>query len=199
MSQKPWHERAPEDFSRVTNPDRLRPLHQHALDLIARLEATHHARRSEAFELLPGIMQPFEYARPPVTLTPVSPDATRVAIAFTTFPSLVVRYGHWHSQPFPSCGCDGCAKDAAGEASRLDAIVEKVVVGRFVEELRLPRFGDAHLIRAFAAGESSGEWSSEGWTTLPRAIARALAGTGPRRVQWQPWPRRHAGSHERVG
>ncbi len=194
ISQKPWHEPAPESYSRVTNPERFRPLHQHALELLARLEATHDVRRSDAFDLLPGVMQPFDYARPPVTLTPVAPDATRVAIAFTTFPSLVIRYGCWHAQPFPSCGCDACAEDAAGEASRLDEILENVVAGRFSEELHIPLFGDARLIHAFSRGQSSAEWSSQGWTTLPRAVARALAGPGPRRVQWQPWPRRHVGS-----
>ena len=190
VSQKQWHEPAPEDYSRVTNPERFWPLHQHALDLLAQLEATYDVTRSEAFALIPGIMRPFEYARPSVTLTPVAPDAAPVAIAFTTFPSLVVRCGRWHSQPFPSCGCDACAEDAAGEAERLEGILGKVVAGRFSEELRIPLFGDARLMHAFPSGPPSVEWSGEGWTTLPRAVARSLAGSGPRRVQWQPWPRR---------
>jgi hypothetical protein len=189
-SDKPWHEPAPEAYSRVTNPERFRPLHQHALDLLARLEATYDVRRSDVFDLLPGIMQPLEYARAPVTLTPATPGAAPVAVAFTTFPSLVVRYGRWHSQPFPSCGCDACAEDAGGEAERLDAILGKVVAGRFSEELRIPVFGDARLIHAFPSGQPSAEWSGEGWTTLPRAVARALAGAGPRRVRWQQWLRR---------
>jgi hypothetical protein len=190
VSQGQWHEPAPEDYSRVTNPERFRPLHQHALDLLARLEVTYDVTRSDAFDLLPGIMQPFEYARPPVTLTPAAQGAAPVAILFTTFPSLVVRYGRWHAQPFPSCGCDACAEDAAGEAERLEEILGKVVAGRFSEELRIPFFGDARLSHAFSSGEPSAEWRGEGWTTLRRAVARALAGPGPRRVQWQPWPRR---------
>jgi hypothetical protein len=185
-----WREPAPEEYSRVTNPERFRPLHQYALDLLARLETTYDVTRSDAFDLVTGIMQPFEYARPPVTLAPAARGAAPVAIAFTTFPSLVVRYGRWHSQPFPSCGCDACAEDAAGEAQRLEGILGKVAAGRFSEELRIPLFGDARLMHAFPSGGLSAEWSSEGGTTLPRAVARALAGGGPQRVQWQPWPLR---------
>jgi hypothetical protein len=185
-----------EEYSRVTNPERFRPLHRHALDLLARLEAIYDVHQREAFELVPVIMQPFEYARPPVTLTPGAPDAAPIAIAFTTFPSLIVRCGRWHAQPFPACGCDACAEDAVGEADRLEAIVGKVVAGQFAEELRIPLFGAARLAHTFLGGHPSEGWSGDGWTTIPRAVARALAGPGPRRVQWQPWP--HRGRQARV-
>lgn len=190
VPQKPWREPAPEEYSRVTNPERFRPLHQHALDLLARLEATYEVTRSDAFDLLPGIMQPFEYARPPVTLTPAAPGAAPVAVAFTTFPSLVVRYGRWHGQGFPSCGCDACDEGADDEAERLDDVLGKVVAGRFAEELRIPLFGDARLYQRLGDGTIREGVSVDGWTTLPRAVARVLAGPSSRRVEWQPWPRR---------
>jgi hypothetical protein len=190
VMQRSSHEPRPAEYSRVTNPERFRPLHQRALGLLARLEATYDVERSEAFGLVPGMMQPFEYARAPVTLTPVAPDAAPIAIAFTNFPSLIVRYGRWHAQSFPSCGCDACAEDAVAEAERLDAIVAKVVAGQFAEALRIPLLGDARLAHAFRGSHSGEGWAGEGWTTIARAVARALAGHGPRRVQWQPWPPR---------
>ena len=190
IPQKPWRQPAPEEYSRVTNAERFRPLHQHALDLLARLEATYDVTRSETFELLPSLTQPFEYARPPVTLTPTIPGAAPVAVAFTAFPSLVVRYGRWHAQPLPSCGCDACDEGAADQAEHLDDVLGKVVAGLFAEEVRIPLFGDARLHRRFGDGTSREGVGGEGWTTLPRAVARALAGSGPRRAQWEPWPRR---------
>src|SRR5215207_9382292 len=162
VTQGSSHQPRPEEYSRVTNPERFRPLHRHALDLLAQLEASYDVRRSEAFELAPAIMQPFEHARPPVTLTPIASDAAPIAIAFTTFPSLIVRYGHWHAQPFPACGCDACAEDAAGQAQCLDALVEAVVAGQLSEELRIPLFGDARLVHAFHCGHQGESRTSEG-------------------------------------
>jgi hypothetical protein len=184
-----WREPAPEEYSRVTNPERFRPLHRHALDLLARLEAAYVVTRSEAFALLPGLMQPFEHARPPVTLTPAAPGAAPVAVAFAPFPGLVVRYGRWHLLQLPSCGCDACGEDAADQAERLDDVLGKVVAGLFAEELRIPLFGDARLHGRFGDGTPR-DGIGDGWTTIPRAVARQLAGSGPRRLQWRPWPRR---------
>jgi hypothetical protein len=179
-----------EAYSRVTNPERFRVLHEHADGLLARLRADHDVAVSARFELLPVLMQPFEHARRPVTLTPVAADAAPLSVAFTTFPSLLVRYGRWHVAAFPSCGCDACDEDAAGEGERLDDLVGSVVAGRFEEELRIPWLGDARLYGRFGDDPSRGRSSGDGWTTLPRGVARAIAGAGPRRVRWQAWPPR---------
>ncbi|HLL48502.1 MAG TPA: DUF6226 family protein [Longimicrobiaceae bacterium] len=177
----------PEAYSRVTDPERFRPLHRLALDLLDRLDAEYHVSRTEAFEPGPG-MTAFEHARHPVTLTPVDPAAAPVAIAFTPFPSLIVRFGRWIAEPFPSCGCDACAETAEGEGARLEALVHEVVAGRFREELSIPWLGDARLSWSFGDVGVAGHRS--GWTGLPRAQAVALRGRGPRSVQWSPWPRR---------
>jgi hypothetical protein len=185
-----WRGPPPEAYSRVTNSERFRPLHAHALGRLADLQATYDVAASEGFELLPGIMQPFEHARPPVTLRPGAPGAAPVAVAFTTFPSLLVRCGRWHSAAFPSCGCDACGEDAADQAERLDALVDRVVAGLFAEELRIPFFGDARLSARFGDGTPREGMNGESWAMLPRAYARRLAGRGRHAVWWQPWPRR---------
>jgi hypothetical protein len=193
MSESDWHSEAPtpEAYSRVTNPERFRPLHTLALALVDRLTADYDVARTDAFALLPG-MQSFEHARAPVTLTPLAPDAAPVAIAFTTFPSLIVRYGRWLADPFPACGCDACGETAAGEGERLEGLLRAVAAGHFREELTIPVFGEARL--RWALGDIASHAGHSGWRTLPRGQARTLRSGGPRRVQWQPWPRRGLGA-----
>ena len=193
MSESNWHREAarPEAYSRVTNPERFRPLHTLALALVDGLTADYDLARTGAFALLPG-MQSFAHARAPVTLTPVAPDAAPVAIAFTTFPSLIVRYGRWLADPFPACGCDACGETAAGERERLEDLLRAVVTGHFREELTIPLLGEARL--HWALGDVPTHAGHSGWRTLPRGEARALRSGGPRRVQWQPWPRRRRGA-----
>ena len=177
----------PEAYSRVTNPGRFRPLHAFALEMADRLAAGYDVARTEAFAPPPGVA-PFEHARPPVTLTPSTPAAAPVAIAFTTFPGVIVRYGRWLAEPFPSCGCDACGETAGGEGARLEELLGDVVAGRFTEELTIPLLGEARLRWTLGGGGHR----SAGMRRLPRARARTLRGAGPRRVRWQPWPPRMA-------
>jgi hypothetical protein len=162
----------------------------HTLDVLARLQAVYDVAARAAFELLPGAMQPFEHARPPVTLTPAEPGAAPLAVAFTTFPSLLVRAGRWYRTSFPVCGCDACGGSAAEEACRLDELVGHVVAGCFAEEVRLPLVGGARLSYAFGSTAAPEGSRAAGWSAISRDLARTLVGGGARRVEWQPWPRR---------
>ena len=116
-------------------------------------------------------MQPFEQVRPPVTLTPAAPGAAPVAVAFTPFPSLMVRCGRWLAMSLPSCGCDACGEDAADQADRLDQVLDRVVAGMFAEEVRIPLFGEARLYSRFGDGTPREGLNGEQWTTLPQAVA----------------------------
>ena len=49
----------PEEYSRITNPERLRPLHSRAERLLERLQRDHDVTRRETFDMLPG-MTPFD-------------------------------------------------------------------------------------------------------------------------------------------
>lgn len=180
----------PEEYSRVTNPERFRPLVDHALALCARLRATYDVVESATFDLLPDMRQPFPHARPPVTLTPASSSAAPIGFAFTGFPSVVLRFGRWHAQEFPWCGCDACNANATDEARRLDAYVKTVVDGRYAEELRRRWFRSARLYQRFTQGDATEGPFGGGWSTIRRETARALRGSG--RIEWQPWPRRDA-------
>jgi hypothetical protein len=182
----------------VTGPERFRPVHGYALDALARLQAVYDVAASAAFELLLGAMQPFEHARAPVTLTPAVPGAAPLSVAFTTFPSLLVRAGRWYGTSFPVCGCDACGGGAAEEVRRLDELVGHVVAGHLDEEVRLPIFGEARLSCAFGTRAARDSSRAAVWSVIPRDIARTLIGRGPRRVAWQPWPRRSPHGTESV-
>ncbi len=193
MNESQWHRAVPtpEAYSRVTNPERFLSLHAFALGLLDRLTLEYDVARTDAFTLMPN-MTPFEQARTPVTLTPVAPDAAPVAIAFSTFPSLVVRYGKWSAMAFPNCGCDACAATALREGEQLEQLLGDVVAGRFREELQIPLFGRANVHWSFGDMTRAGHLS-EGGQGLSRDQARILHTGGPRRMHWQPWPRRDGG------
>ena len=178
-----------EAYSRVTDPERFRPLHTRALNLLEDLWAEYDVSRDASFELLPD-MTPFEHARPPVALTPTLPMAAPVAVAFTTFPSLLVRFGRWQGESFPSCGCDACRETADGESERFERLLDDVVAGRFREELKIPLLREPRL--RWWLGESSARAHSRnsGFRLLSWSHAQALRSAGSGMIQWQPWPRR---------
>jgi Family of unknown function (DUF6226) len=178
----------PEAYSRVTNPERFLSLHTFALALLDRLVLDYEVLNTDAFTLTPN-MTPFEQPHPPVTLTPIASGAAPVAIAFTTFPSLVVRYGKWSAMAFPDCGCDACAATAEREGERLQQLVGDVVAGRFREKLHIPLFGSASVHWSFGDTARAGHLT-EGGQNMSRDQARMLNAGGPRRIHWQPWPRR---------
>jgi Family of unknown function (DUF6226) len=184
----PAPETDPEAYSRVTNPERFLSLHTFALGLLDRLTLEYDVIRTEAFTLTPN-MTPFEQPHPPVTLTPNASQAAPIAIAFTTFPSLVVHYGKWLAEGFPACGCDACAATAEREEERLEVLVGDVVAGRFREELRMPLFGRPAIHWSFGEIARAGHLS-EGREYMSRDDARILHTGGPRRMLWRPWPRR---------
>lgn len=177
----------PEAYSRVSDPERFRPLHATALALLDRLTAEYDVRRTAEFELTAG-MRPFPHARPPVRLAPALAGAAPIAIAFSPQPSLAVRYGRWRSEPFPSCACDACAETAEEEGERLRRTIEHVVAGRFREWITLPFIGKATM--GYSLGDEGGAQRSGGWSRIPRVQARTLLAGGPREIRWLPWPRR---------
>jgi uncharacterized protein DUF6226 len=180
-----------EAYSRVTNAGRFRALHPIALDLLQRLAAEYDVSRSADFDLLPG-MEPFEHARPPVRLTPAGVTGAPIAIAFTTFPGLLVRCGRWLVESFPSCGCDACGEMAEAEGERLQRLLDDVVAGRFREEITIPLLGRARLAWALGGGAAAATRSA--WSVVSRRRARALVVDGAREVQWHPWVRRLHGT-----
>ena len=79
MRTRKWGpEGPPEDaYSSVANPERFRPLHELALNLIARLEAEFDVDRMECYGLDKQMEESPELARPSIKLTPSGDSAHR--------------------------------------------------------------------------------------------------------------------------
>ena len=178
----------PEAYSRVTNPDRFRPLHGFAERLLRSLEADFDVARDEGFGLDPEL-HGNDSARPTVRLVPRSPDAGALTIAFTWFPGLMVRLGHWFVEPVPVCGCDACDETAEERQDRLEQLVTSLTAGGFSESIELGLWGDGWLTDEMPR--------SSGRSRISRTRARALIAraSGRRRFDYGPWPReRSAGT-----
>jgi hypothetical protein len=138
----------PEAYSRFTDPERFRPLHNVALRLLEQLQVAFNVERFEGYGL-DSELEAGYLARPGVRLVPRGPKAAPLAIAFTTFPGLRVRVGLWRTDAFPASGCEACAETANDEATRLAELVDHVTVGRFREGISLSLAGDGWLESEF--------------------------------------------------
>ncbi len=108
------------------------------LVIIGRLENDFEVERTERRGLDEELEKGQNLARPDVALTPNDSDAAPIAVAFTTFPGLHVRFGRWYIEPFPDCGCDACDESTGDEIERLGDMVDDVTAGRFRETIEIP-------------------------------------------------------------
>ena len=182
----------PEAYSRVTDPERFRPLHDFALTLLDALHRAFEVERDEGYGLDPEMERlARDLARPSIRLVPADRRAAPLTIVFTAFPGLVVRAGEWCTDVFPSCGCDACAETAAAESPRLREMTDDVVAGRFRETISLPLMGSAWEEWEFWT--SSGSPRRRSRTRLERDQARRMVHrAGRSAVEWMAWPRRRA-------
>ena len=93
-----------DEYRRVTNPGRFVVLHEAAERLLDELTEQFTVERREAKEPLGGTGDLVRTVR----LIPRMPAAAPLAVAFTDFPSVVLRLGRWFGDSLPSCGCDAC-------------------------------------------------------------------------------------------
>ena len=184
----------PEAYSRVTNPERFRPLHTAMQEMIGRLENDFEVDRTEGYGLDEELERRLELADPCVRLSPRDTDSAPITVAFTTFPGLHLRFGRWYKEPFPGCGCDACDESAEGEIERLNEMVDAVTAGGFSEAIRIP------LISFRRSGWReykfrSSVLRSSGGSRIDGPTAHQMSG-GRRRLDldWKPWPRRQTAS-----
>ena len=176
----------PAAYSRVSDAERFRPLHDVALGMLRRIEATFSVERFEGYGL-DGELERRDLGRPTIKLVPRDTRAAPLAIAFSVFPGLFLRVGYWTIDAFPGCGCDACAETADGEARRLAGLVDDVTAGRFLEEVRLPRLGSGWWQSELGA---PGHHHSTRRARVGRARAREMLDAAGRSSNaWAPWPR----------
>jgi len=112
-------------YERVTNPERFRPVHGAADALVTRLESDYQVERNG------GDDAGYEGVTRQVELVP-SVGAPLV-VRWNDFPGISVRYGRWHDEHFPQCGCDACDEQPEELIRDLERKIAAVVRGRFTE------------------------------------------------------------------
>jgi hypothetical protein len=164
----------PDAYSRVTNPERYRPLHAAADALVAELVATFVVAVDHAPDVVPEYFDRVDLTRC-VALTPEGGGAP-IVVGWTAFPGVVIAHGWWSYEPFPGCGCDACDEDPAELVRMMHQRVADITAGQFQESLTL----DLRQCHEFP--------NSSGWTQLmpDQVPAGAVPGT---RSDWQPWRR----------
>jgi len=176
----------PEAYSRVSDPERFRPLHNVALRLVEQLETAFNLERLEGYGL-DRELEVGNLAHPSVRLTPQDPKAAPLTIAFTTFPGLRVRVGRWRTDAFPACGCDACDETANDEATWLTELIDDITAGRFREEMSLTAADGWWLESHFWSPQH--RYSNR--LRVDGVRAREMLAGGERlSIEWGPWPRR---------
>ena len=171
----------PEDaYSRVTDPERFRPLHDWALEAVERLQANYEVTRDEG-EGMDTELERSQLSSPTLRLTPLQDTCAPVTIAFNDFPGLAVRYGRWATEWFPTSGCDACDEMPDEEFERFTELLSDVVAGRFREALR---GGDRWSTKEFWSVDHR---SGGGGSRVPREEgAQILNGSEETVLEWMP-------------
>ena len=193
------HQDPPEEaYGRGTDAERFRPLHSATLQLMGRLEADFDVERVEGYGLDEELESRVGLARASVRLSPVDPEAAPITVVFSDFPGLRVRFGRWHIEPVPDCGCDACGGSAEEEIGQLTEMVDVVTAGGFREAVQcplVPAIGNGWLEVKFR----SSVYKRSGRSRIDGTLACRMSG-GRRRLEldWKPWPRREAQGGQRV-
>ena len=189
MGRFDWGMEGPpkEAYSRVTEPERFMPMHDWALEVVARLEQEYEVARDEG-EGIDTELESRSLSRPTIKLTPLPVSCAPITIVFNDFPGLAVRVGRWGTDWFPSCGCDACDEMPDEEFERFAELLEDAVAGRFRESLRLGPDGEGW---SQMEHWSAGGFSSSGGSRLTREEAvQALNGHSEFMAEWLPWLKR---------
>ena len=173
-----------EAYSRVTEPERFAPLHDWALETVARLERDYAVTRVDGAGL-DHELERSQISRPSIKLTPPQDSGAPITIVFTDFPSLAVPAGRWFTDYFPSCGCDACDEMPEGAFQEFAELLDCVVTAGFRESLYLSRRSDGWITREFR----SPEYHRSGKSRISRDRALTiLDGEDNILLEWKPWP-----------
>jgi hypothetical protein len=177
----------PEAYGRVTDAARFAPLHAVADALVEELASAYDVRVETGTDLDEAEYAAGADVERVVSLVPVNADASPLRFVFTRFPGVVLGFGRWSSESFPSCGCDACDEDPDELARELTARCRAVVAGHLRESLR-------GGIKPWLTTEfATGTWASRSGHVVSRQRYRALGGRATH--EWRPW---RPASHVRV-
>jgi hypothetical protein len=157
----------PEEYGRVTNPERFAVLHDVVDRLVGGLCDEFDVERDDDPPLL---RTPPDTVVRAVRLVPAASGAP-VTLICTTFPGVNVVFGESHTWGYPICGCDACNDDPEDLRDELEADVLGVVRGHFTEYrnkkgetgFRIDYVADERRGDGYKAGTPSGRLSEHRW------------------------------------
>jgi Family of unknown function (DUF6226) len=171
-----------EQYARViTDTGRYAVLHAEADALLKELGRFYIVERRETGET--------------VRLVPHTPAAAPLAVTFTDFPKVVLRFGRWYQQSLPVCGCDACDEDPAVLVADLHTQVSALVEGGLWERVRRGlglSWSESLLVGPdFRASQQWPLTAGEARSARREGFAAA--------TQWAPWPRRRGFARAETG
>jgi hypothetical protein len=172
------------EYSQATKQQRFAVLHEAAETLLEELAARYTVERRESKEpLAPGGDGPIVRT---VRLVPRTPAAAPLSVAFTEFPSVILRLGRWYEQSLPSCGCDACDENPDDLVTELRVQAAALVEGGLWERVH------RRLTTSWSETRLIGpDFNTSQQAPLEPSAARAARREGfAAAVQWAPWPRR---------
>lgn len=171
----------------MSQRERFAVLHGLAVSQAARLTAEFDVERTEGYDLDAGLESGAALERATIVLSPRSGGGAPIAVAFSRFPGLHVRFGRWVRRAFPACGCDACDEDPLEEARQFQSLIEEVTAGRFRESVETAPSGARRLKWEFGmAARGMTELSRDEELRAPRA-GEGLA------HRWPAWLRQSRG------
>ena len=193
MGRFNWGREGPPDdaYSRVTEPERFAPLQGWALEAVARLQTEYDVPLDEG-GVRDADLERSLLSRLLMKLTPIQESSAPITIAFTGFPCLGIRAGHWLTDWFPSCGCDACDEMPEEEFERFTEFLNDVVAGRFRESLYLDPAGDGRSgMELWGGGRRR---RSRGSRVSRDKAVQILDGETEIVLEWTPWQPRADGT-----
>jgi hypothetical protein len=173
---------SPEEFARVADSGRFAVLHDAAEALLDDLDRRYTVERRETKEALTEDGPLVRTA----WLVPHTPAAATLAVTFTDFPGVVLRFGRWYQHALPACGCDACDEDPAVLTAEMRTQAAALVEGGLWE--RVHRGLGGSWSETLLVGP---DFRASQQAPLAPSDARAARREGfAAAVQWAPWPRR---------
>ena len=118
---------SPDAYGRITDSARFAVLHHGVRDLLEELDNTFRVDPVSGLPLDPELLGRTTAAEATLRLTPIGCNGAPLTVAFTTFPGVLIRYGRWCVEGYPSCGCDACNEQPA------ELLSEMVAQGRAIQ------------------------------------------------------------------
>jgi hypothetical protein len=163
-------------YGRVTNPERYAPVVEAARQIIHRLTLVYDvtARKGTAEQDFP------EWSDPQATTELLEPrTGAPLRAMLTDFPGVVLRFGRWGREAFPSCGCDACAELPHELIEEMGHVIDAITLGGYAEAFRGRTLTTV----------MSGSWGHR--STKRRLNRSERRDFGPKgSYEWPAWPRR---------